>query len=51
MAGILLLRQPSPGSVKHRPAIEYMNYHNGLIEIINNVIQDSKYTKTLRLLR
>ena len=47
MDGTKSLRQPTPGSKKHRPAIEYMHSHNGLNEIIiNNVIQDNKYTKT-----
>ena len=46
MDGTKSLRQPTPGSKKHRPAIECMHSHNGLIDkIISNVIQDSKYTK------
>ena len=47
MAGTKSLRQPTPGSKKHRPAIEYMHSHNGLTEkIISNVIQDSKYANS-----
>ena len=47
MAGTKSLRQPTPGSKKHRPAIEYMYKYDGF-QIPNKVIQDSKYTITQR---
>ena len=50
MDGTKSLRQPTPGSKKHRPAIEYMHSHNGLIEKLISMSYKTVNTQKLKVL-